>query len=128
MEHLHVSAFGYSQTVITGGGKLAVVSGQIAVGPDGGFVGIGDFAAQSRQVYANLAAILDELGATPAQVVKLGTFIVGLDAERTAIVRAGRTAMFGTAAPPASTLLGIAALYAPECLLEIEMVVELAPV
>ncbi|HWK45916.1 MAG TPA: RidA family protein [Stellaceae bacterium] len=127
MEHRHPTPYGYSQTVITGGGKLAFVSGQIAMAPDGAFVGAGDFSAQSRQVHANLAAVLDGLGAKPAQVIKLTTFIVDLDAAKTAIVRADRLAMFGAAAPPASSLLGVSALYAPECLLEIEMIVDLTP-
>ena len=48
---------GYSQ-VVTGRGRLVVVSGQIAQNDRGDLVGPGDPAAQARQVFANLSRAL----------------------------------------------------------------------
>ena len=50
---------GYSQ-VVTGQGRLVVVSGQIAQDERGDLVGPGDPAAQARQVFENLRRCLAE--------------------------------------------------------------------
>lgn len=58
------------------GSALAFVSGQIGARPDGAIVE-GGATEQARQAFANFAAILAELGAGPADVVKMLTFVVG---------------------------------------------------
>jgi hypothetical protein len=60
---------GYSQ-VVTGRGRLVVVSGQIAQDSTGELVGPGDPAAQARQVFENLGRCLAEAGAGFGDVVK----------------------------------------------------------
>ena len=61
---------GYSH-VVTGPGQWVAIAGQVALDADGKFVGVGDPAAQARQVFANLDACLTAAGATFADVVKL---------------------------------------------------------
>jgi enamine deaminase RidA (YjgF/YER057c/UK114 family) len=108
---------GYSQ-VVTGRGRLVVVSGQIAQDEHGELVGAADPAAQARQVFENLGRCLAAAGAGFADVVKLTFFV--LDVADLPAVRAARDAVIDTARPPASTAVQVAALFAPGYLIEVE--------
>ena len=108
---------GFSQ-VVTGRGRLVVVSGQLAQDEHGDLVGRGDPGAQARQVFENLRRCLAQAGAGFADVVKLTFFI--LDVADLPAVRAARDAVVDTARPPASTAVQVAALVAPGYLLEVE--------
>jgi enamine deaminase RidA (YjgF/YER057c/UK114 family) len=108
---------GYSQ-VVTGRGRLVVVSGQIAQDERGELVGHGDPGAQARQVFENLRRCLAAAGADFGDVVKLTFFV--LDVEDLPAVRTARDAVIDTARPPASTAVQVAALIAPGYLLEVE--------
>src|SRR5262245_31266293 len=66
---------GYSH-VVTGKGRLVVISGQVAQDEHGELVGPGDPAAQARQVFQNLGRCLAEAGASFSDVVKLGLFVL----------------------------------------------------
>ncbi|WP_144124469.1 RidA family protein [Catellatospora sichuanensis] len=110
-------ATGYSH-VAWGTGRLIAISGQVALDEHGRLVGPGDPAAQARQVFENLRRCLDAAGATFADVVKLGYFVV--DAAHMPAVRAARDEFIDAAQLPASTAVQVAALVAPEFLLEIE--------
>lgn len=65
----------YSQAVRIG--DTLYCSGQIPLKPDGTLVD-GDLAAQTRQVMANLAAVLDAAGGSLANVVKTTIYCVDL--------------------------------------------------
>ena len=108
---------GYSQ-VVSGRGRLVVVSGQIAQDQRGDLVGPGDLAAQARQVFDNLRRCLTAAGAGFGDVVKLTFFV--LDVADLPAVRAARDAVIHTARPPASTAVQVASLFAPGYLLEVE--------
>jgi enamine deaminase RidA (YjgF/YER057c/UK114 family) len=122
VERLLPTRYGYSNIAITDG-RLAFVSGQVSEDDHGNFIGAGDFAAQIAQVFQNLQAALTHLGATQSAVVKINYYVVGITAERLSLVRAARNAMFDLDPKPASTLIGVAALFKPEALIEIEMIV-----
>jgi len=67
----------YSQAIRAG--ELVFCSGQIALDPASGeLVGGGDVAAETRQVLANLAAVLKAAGVGPERVVKTTIFLVDL--------------------------------------------------
>jgi enamine deaminase RidA (YjgF/YER057c/UK114 family) len=108
---------GYSQ-VVTGQGRLVVVSGQVAQDERGELVGAGDPAAQARQVFENLDRCLAAAGAGFGDVVKLTFFV--LDIADLPAVRQARDAVIDTARPPASTAVQVSALFAPGYLLEVE--------
>src|SRR5690349_9394336 len=108
---------GYSQ-VVTGRGRLVVISGQIAQDESGRLVGPGDPAAQAQQVFENLRRCLAAAGAGFSDVVKLTFFV--LDVADLPAVRAARDAVIDTGRPPASTAVQVAALVAPGYLLEVE--------
>jgi enamine deaminase RidA (YjgF/YER057c/UK114 family) len=108
---------GYSQ-VVTGRGRLVVVSGQVAQNAKGELVGPGDPAAQARQVFENIGRCLAEVGAGFGDVVKLTLFV--LDVADLPALREARDAVIDTARPPASSAVGVSALFAPGYLLEVE--------
>ena len=108
---------GYSQ-VMTGRGRLVVVSGQIAQDERGELVGAGNAAAQARQVFENLRRCLAAARAGFGDVVKLAFFV--LDVGDLPAVRDARDAVIDTGRPPASTAVQVAALFAPGYLLEVE--------
>jgi enamine deaminase RidA (YjgF/YER057c/UK114 family) len=108
---------GYSQ-VVSGRGRLVVVSGQVAQNVNGELVGPGDPAAQARQVFENLRRCLAEAGAGFDDVVKLTLFV--LDVADLPAVREARDAVIDTARPPASSAVQVSALFAPGYLLEVE--------
>jgi enamine deaminase RidA (YjgF/YER057c/UK114 family) len=108
---------GYSQ-VVTGRGRLVVVSGQIAQDEHGELVGPGDPAAQARQVFENLRRCLAEVGAGFDNVVKLTFFV--LDVADLPALRTARDAVIDPDRQPASTAVQVAALFAPGYLLEVE--------
>ncbi len=97
----------YNQAV-KGGGML-FCSGQIALDPASGeMVGGGDVEAETRQVLANLKAVLAEAGCTPQQVVRTTVFLADLgDFAR---VNAIYAEVFGEGVSPARACVEVAAL------------------
>ena len=68
----------YSQAVVAEG-KMLFVSGQIPLNPETGeIVGNGDIVAQTKQVMANIEAILDEAEASWQDVLKTSVFLSDL--------------------------------------------------
>lgn len=109
---------GYSHAMLAGG--LIFVSGQVAFDSDGAIVGVDDIGAQTRQAFRNLAAVLEAAGATFADVAKLTYFV--RDVEAVGVIRAVRDEFVDTGNPPASTLVEVSRLIAPELLIEIEAI------
>jgi len=91
----------------------------------GNLVGKGDFKAQVVQVFENLRVALQAAGATFADVVKINTYMTGLTVERRNLLREVRRGYLNMDAPPASTLVGVEALYDPEVMIEIEVVAQI---
>ncbi len=117
-EGIH-EARGYTHVVKTRGATTVYISGQVGVKPDGEFAeGLEE---QSKQAYANLAACLKAVGAGPEHVAKLNTYVVEYSPEKREAVSAGRRAVFGNLFP-ASTLIGVQALAAPQLQIEVEAV------
>jgi enamine deaminase RidA (YjgF/YER057c/UK114 family) len=117
---------GYSHAV-TVTGRLAFVSGQVAVDADGQLVGPDDLAAQTRQALGNLHRVLEALGAGWPDVVRFGWYV--LDTSQLQVIRDIRDEFIrpslGDRPNPASTLVQVAALVRPGFLIEVEAVVAL---
>ncbi|MCE2458399.1 MAG: RidA family protein [Dehalococcoidia bacterium] len=117
----------YSQAIRTAPGELLFIAGQVSVGLDGNPVGVGDMAAQVRQVFANLGGILEGVDATFSNVVEFTTYVVGRDSVQAYI--AARTDLYPELFPdadyPPNTLLVVDGLVREEFLLEIKAVAAL---
>ena len=97
----------YNQAVKAAG--LLFCSGQIALDPaSGAMVGAGDVEAETRQVLANLQAVLAEAGCTPQQVVRTTVFLA--DLADFAKVNAIYAEVFGQGVSPARACVEVAAL------------------
>lgn len=118
---------GYSHAIATRGGRLLVISGQVPLDATGALVGGTDFKAQARQAFANLGTVLAAAGLSYADVVKLTYFVVGLDHDRLLALREARDAVLPHGDPPASSLLGVTALFRPDVMIEVEAIAELPP-
>ena len=112
----------YTQVVTTHGGRTVYISGQVSANSKGEIVHKGDFPAQVQQVYENLKIALAAVGATFKDVVKTTTYVVNSDASSISTVRAVRSQYYSGANPPASTYIGVQALYDPDALIEIEVI------
>lgn len=109
---------GYSQAVRIG--HTLYVSGQVPKDRSDRIVGVGDFEAQARQVYANLRAVLEAAGGSLDDVVKITTFLTRQDLFED--WRRIRAEVFKGEAHPASTLVVVASLSHLDYLVEIEAI------
>jgi len=101
-------------------GELLFTSGNVANDANGNLVGPGDCEAQSRQVMANIRAIVEAAGASMSDVVKITCFLT--DVNDYAAYGRVRSETFSSS-PPASSTVIVAALVRPEFLVEVEAVV-----
>jgi enamine deaminase RidA (YjgF/YER057c/UK114 family) len=111
---------GYSHAVELPAGRLVWTSGQVAFDTERNVVGVGDWEAQTRQVFENLTRALKAAGAGWPDVVKLTSFVV--DVAELPTIRAVRDEFVDTANPPTSSLVRVAGLVHPDLLIEVEAV------
>jgi 2-iminobutanoate/2-iminopropanoate deaminase len=97
----------YNQAVVAGG--LLFCSGQIALDPQTGvLMGAGCVEAETRQVLANLEAVLAAAGCGPERVVRTTVFLTDLG--DFAAVNAIYAETFGAGVSPARACVQVAAL------------------
>jgi len=108
----------YAQGIeVTGSTRTVFVSGQVGVDAQGATVeGI---AGQAKQAVANLNAVLAEAGLEPDSIVKLTIYLTDPANVGPFIEAAGPTL---PPDPPATTMLLVAGLAAPDLLVEVEAV------
>lgn len=112
--------FGFSHATLQSGGATLHLAGQVAWNGAGQLVGANDLAAQTRQVLENLKTVLAEAGAAPSDIIRLRTYVVGLDVEKLGVLTGELLAFYDGAVPAPNTLLGVAALALPDFMIEIE--------
>lgn len=110
-------ARGYSQAVITEGGRIIWLAGQIAAADASGKSLAGDFDGQTREVFALLGRTLAEADATLADMVTMTVFIT--DARYGDRFTQLRREIFGDNFP-ASALITVAGLARPDLLVEVQ--------
>ena len=104
---------------VSGAQRALYCAGQVSVDAEGNPVNAGDIRAQMTQALDNLDAVLDAAGFKMSDVVRLNFFTTDVDRtmEAWGLIQ-GRLAQAGCR--QASTLLGVARLYHPDILIEIE--------
>ena len=104
--------------VIPPGATTILVGGQNAVDRSGELVGGDDVAAQTRQVFTNVAAALEAAGATTDDLVSLTILLVeGVDVE--AGYAAAAEALRTKGDPPLVTVAFVSGLAVPGALVEV---------
>ena len=107
-------AYGFTRALRTG--NRILVAGTAPVEPDGSSTP-GDAAAQARRCFAIILAAIEELGGTPADVVRTRMYIVDpADADAVGAVHGEHF----RDVRPASTMVVVSALLRPEWRIEIE--------
>lgn len=107
----------FTDAVLAGG--FLHVSGIVAVDGDGRLVGGDDVAAQTRQVFENMRAVLEAAGCGFEDVVKVTVFLTNIDDRAT--INPVRQEVFGDTRP-ASTLVEVPRLAVDGAKVEIECV------
>ena len=111
---------GYSHIAEPTGGKTIYISGQVALDKDRNLIGKDDLRLQTQQVFNNLKAALEAVGADFNHVVKLTYFII--DISQMQIVREVRDQFLNTQSPPASSAVEVRRLVMEDWLIEVEAV------
>ena len=107
----------YSQAVITEGGKIVWLAGQVAGDDPSGRSLAGDFDGQVREVFSRLGKTLEEAGGALSDMVTMTVFIT--DARFGDRFTQLRKEIFGDNFP-ASALITVPGLARPELLVEVQ--------
>ncbi len=107
----------FSDAVLAG--DTLYISGLVANDEDGNVVGEGDPAVQARQIFRNLALVLDAAASGPEDVVKVTVYM--RDVSQRPLINPVRQEFFGSHRP-ASTLVEVSRLVRDEFLLELEAI------
>jgi enamine deaminase RidA (YjgF/YER057c/UK114 family) len=124
IEHINPSKLarpsGFSHVTHASSERLVFISGQVSYSADGKIVGVGDLAAQTKQVFTNLGHALEAAGSDFEHVLKLNFFVRDITPAAIATIRAVRQEFLVSTALPASTMVGVSGLAKDELLLEVE--------
>lgn len=107
----------YSQAVVTEGGRIVWLAGQVGASTTSGNSLAGDFDAQVREVFSRLGHTLEDAGGALTDMVTMTVFIT--DARYGDRFTELRKEIFGDNFP-ASALITVAGLARPEMLIEVQ--------
>ena len=123
LKNPRAQARGYSQAVVTEGGRIVWLAGQVA-GEDGSGRSLAaDFDGQVREVFARLGRTLEEAGGRLSDMVTMTVFIT--DARLGDRFTQLRCEIFGDDFP-ASALITVAGLARPEMLVDVQGIAVIA--
>ncbi len=112
--------FAFSQAIEVRGAERAVYcAGQTSVDAEGNPLHVGDMAAQIRKALENLQTVLGKGGLTLANVVRLNYYTTDVAAFMASAGTLVEILAKG-GCKPSATLLGVAGLFHPDILVEIE--------
>jgi 2-iminobutanoate/2-iminopropanoate deaminase len=106
-------------TMIEAKGRLVFISGMTARRADGSIAGIGSIEEQTRQVCENLKAAAEEAGGTIDDICRVDVYVRNM--EHFEAIHKVRREYFKPP-PPASTMVEVCKMTAPEYLIEINAI------
>ncbi len=123
LKNAQAQARGYSQAVVTEGGRVVWLAGVVAGEDSSGRSLAADFDGQVREVFARLGRTLEEAGGRLSDMVTMTVFIT--DARLGDRFTQLRCEIFGDDFP-ASALITVAGLARPEMLVEVQGIAVIA--
>jgi 2-iminobutanoate/2-iminopropanoate deaminase len=123
LKNERAQARGYSQAVVTEGGRVVWLAGVVAGEDSSGRSLAADFDGQVREVFARLGRTLEEAGGRLSDMVTMTVFIT--DARLGDRFTQLRCEIFGDDFP-ASALITVAGLARPEMLVEVQGIAVIA--
>ena len=112
--------YGFSQAIdVRGGQRTVYCAGQTSVDGNGTPMHAGDMIKQINQAFDNLEVVLKQAGLTLTNVVRLNYYTTDVVAFFNAAPAFGPR-LAAANCQPAATLLGVASLFHPDILIEIE--------
>jgi len=123
LKNSRAQARGYSQAVVTEGGRVVWLAGVVAGEDSSGRSLAADFDGQVREVFARLGRTLEEAGGRLSDMVTMTVFIT--DARLGDRFTQLRCEIFGDDFP-ASALITVAGLARPEMLVEVQGIAVIA--
>ncbi|MDZ5450743.1 RidA family protein [Labrys sp. ZIDIC5] len=112
---------GISQAMLVESGRLLLLSGHVPYDEAGKLVG-DDLASQLDRVFANLLATLKAAGTDFSAVARVTIYVQDYDPSQLPIIREVRNRWIGEQHKPASSLIGVASLFQPGVLVEIDAI------
>ena len=112
---------GISQAMMVEEGRLLFLSGHVPLAQDGAIAGTG-IEEQLRQVFTNMQETLRVANADFSNVVRLTIYVRDYRVEELGTIRAVRDEFVDETTPPASALIGVAALFREDVRVEIDAV------
>jgi 2-iminobutanoate/2-iminopropanoate deaminase len=116
---------GLSPAILIKGGNLLLLSGLVSFNSEGVIVG-DDVESQLLQTFENIATTLKAAGADFHSVARFTYYIVNYQPSHLQVIRSVRDRFINLAKPPASTLIGVAALALPKLLVEVDAIAVVA--
>jgi len=112
---------GFSHGIVVTGGRLLFLAGQTASDTEGTIVAPGNLVAQYEQILQNLKTVVEAVGGTMQNIVKITIFVSDRDDYLAHLKPLGKIhqAFFGNYYP-ATALLEISRFFQDEAMIEIE--------
>ena len=111
----------WSTVVAAKPGTLVFISGLVATNQAGEVVGVGDIAAQTRQVCENLRTAVRAAGGELKDIMRVDVYTREISSDAFQKIHAVRREFFPSE-PPASTMVQVSGLVDPRYLIEINAI------
>lgn len=117
---------GISSAMVVENGRLIFLSGHVPMDANGAVLPP-DIESQLDQVFKNLGATLEAAGATPRHLARITIYVRDFKPDQLPVIRRARDHFINQEKPPASALIGVAELFHPDVLVEVDAVAVLPP-